>query len=195
MIKNQKIKDIVLERVEESNVPISSTKINMYVDFLHEKFLEKRPYANPNELSNTINVSQQEAIQLFLVVTEDNLLFTPELALFCPTCRKEQIIEGSTNKENKVICNQCKGAIVLDTFMQENSYVLFKLNHYIFVDMDKFKYIGVSEGVCNNRPIVIWTILKPRYVVNYGSKEEIINDLGLNIGQIEECYIYHTLYG
>src|SRR5699024_137721 len=105
MIKKQKIKDIVLERVEESNVPISSTKINMYVDFLHEKFLEKRPYANPNELSNTINVSQQEAIQLFLVVTEDNLLFTPELALFCPTCRKEQIIEGSTNKENKVICN------------------------------------------------------------------------------------------
>lgn len=57
-----------------------------------------------------------------------------------------------------------------------------------FID---YKYIGVTDGVCGNRPIVLGTRIEPRQVIKYGKPEEVIEDFGLTMEQIEECYWFN----
>lgn len=51
-----------------------------------------------------------------------------------------------------------------------------------------YEYIGVTNGVCGNRPIVLGTTIEPHQVVEYGKPEKVMEDLGITLEQIEECY-------
>lgn len=51
-----------------------------------------------------------------------------------------------------------------------------------------YNHIGVKKGVCGGEPIILGTRLEPKRIVKYGTKNEIIEDFGLTIEQVEECY-------
>lgn len=51
----------------------------------------------------------------------------------------------------------------------------------------KYDYIGVTDGVCGNRPIIIGTEIEPKQVVDM-TVEEALEKLDLSMEQIEECY-------
>lgn len=56
--------------------------------------------------------------------------------------------------------------------------------------MSEFKYIGVSEGVCGNRPVILGTRLEPKFIVEFGSSEDIMDEFNLSMEQIQECYCF-----
>lgn len=58
---------------------------------------------------------------------------------------------------------------------------------------DGFKHIGTKEGVCGGEPIIIGTRLKPEQIVNYGSKEEAMEDFDLTKEQVDECYLFLSI--
>lgn len=52
----------------------------------------------------------------------------------------------------------------------------------------KYKYIGITEGVCGNRPVVLGTRLEPKFIVEFGSAADTMEKFSLSVEQVEECY-------
>lgn len=56
------------------------------------------------------------------------------------------------------------------------------------VTFEGFEHIGITHGVCGNRPIILGTRIEPNQVVKYGTPEEVVEDFDLTLEQVKECY-------
>lgn len=56
------------------------------------------------------------------------------------------------------------------------------------MEFNEYKYIGVTEGVCGGRPIILGTRLEPAKIVNYGTVKESMEDFDLTEEQVKECF-------
>ena len=56
------------------------------------------------------------------------------------------------------------------------------------MNINGYKHIGITDGVCDGRPILLGTRLEPINIVNYGTIEESMEDFDLTEEQVKECF-------
>lgn len=56
--------------------------------------------------------------------------------------------------------------------------------------LENYRYIGVTEGVCGGRPIIVGTRIEPSHIANYGTINDITRDFDLTREQVKEAFSF-----
>src|SRR5699024_11592176 len=118
---------------------------------------------------------------------EDDLFFNPLLFIGYHNCKWKSNIYGKVST-----CEVCNKDIILEESMKHHITLLFNMN-FLNDSSSQFTYIGIVDGVCSDEPVLFGTRIRPKDVVHYGSKDEIMEDFNLSSEQVDECFEYYKV--
>jgi len=178
----------IINKVLRNNlIGMKGEEVQLLIDFIDEKVEQGFIYINSYEFSEYSGIPKKRALQIILSFTEEDLLFTPKMFLGCPNCKRKTNIYGKVST-----CEVCNKDIILEESMKHQITVLFKMN-FLNDSSSQFTYIGIVDGVCSDEPVLLGTRIRPKDVVHYGSKDEIMEDFNLSSEQVDECFEYYKV--
>ncbi|MFD9627700.1 hypothetical protein [Peribacillus muralis] len=122
-------------------------------EYIKEELCNGYEYINPYKFALDYGLTDEESLQLFLFLTDDDKLFKVEPFVDCPICtgKRLSLLPENHIDENVIYCDDCNKEYQLSN-MKNSLYFYFRLNKLLIVSQDE----RISEDFDPHSSFEIW---------------------------------------